>query len=150
MVNPLLSKTNLDIFLKIVKPNNKYFENGWKKIINAIKNFDLQILFIFASGCIVGLIIFSRVLSYLFKNFKNEILSLLSGFLFGSLIKIWPFRNVLESRINSEGELEAVVTRPELPNLENVDQILFFIIFTIAGYVLINFLQKKSFEDNKE
>ena len=119
-------------------------------IINAIKNFDLQILFIFASGCIVGLIIFSRVLSYFFKNFKNEILSLLSGFLIGSLIKIWPFRNVLESRINSEGELEAVVTRPELPNLENVDQIFFFIIFTIAGYVLINFLQKKSFEDNKE
>ena len=119
-------------------------------IINAIKSFDLQILSVFALGCILGLIIFSRVLSYLFKNFKNEILSLLSGFLIGSLIKIWPFRNVLESRINSEGELEAVVTRPELPNLENVDQILFFIIFTIVGYVLINFLQKKSFEDNKE
>jgi len=119
-------------------------------IINAIKNFDLQILSIFAVGCIVGLIIFSRVLSYLFTNFKNEILSLLSGFLIGSLIKIWPFRNILESRINSEGEIEAVVTRPEFPNLDNLDQILFFIAFSIVGYVLISFLQKKSLKDNKE
>ena len=46
--------------------------------------------------------------------------------------------------------LERLFRGPELPNLENVDQILFFIIFTIVGYVLINFLQKKSFEDNKE
>jgi putative membrane protein len=89
-------------------------------------------------------------LSYLFTNFKNEILSLLSGFLIGSLIKIWPFRNILESRINSEGEIEAVVTRPEFPNLDNLDQIIFFIAFSIVGYVLISFLQKKSLKDNKE
>jgi putative membrane protein len=86
----------------------------------------------------------------MFANFKNEILSLLSGFLIGSLIKIWPFRNVLESRVNSEGELEAVVTRPELPNATNVEEIIFFLVFTIFGYVIINFLQKKSLEDNKE
>ncbi len=119
-------------------------------IINAIKSFDLQILSVFALGCILGLIIFSRVLSFMFANFKNEILSLLSGFLIGSLIKIWPFRNVLESRVNSEGELEAVVTRPELPNATNVEEIIFFLVFTIFGYVIINFLQKKSLEDNKE
>jgi len=86
----------------------------------------------------------------MFSNFKNEILSLLSGFLIGSLIKIWPFRNVLESRVNSEGELEAVVTRPELPNTTNVEEIIFFLVFTIFGYVIINFLQKKSLENNKD
>ena len=58
--------------------------------------------------------------------------------------------NVLESRENSEGELEAVVTRPELPNATNVEEIIFFLVFTIFGYVIINFLQKKSLEDNKE
>ena len=119
-------------------------------IINAIKSFDLQILSVFALGCILGLIIFSRVLSFMFANFKNEILSLLSGFLIGSLIKIWPFRNVLESRVNSEGKLEAVVTRPELPNTTNVEEIIFFLVFTIFGYVIINFLQKKSLENNKD
>ena len=119
-------------------------------IINAIKSFDLQILSVFALGCILGLIIFSRVLSFMFANFKNEILSLLSGFLIGSLIKIWPFRNVLESRVNSEGELEAVVTIPELPSPTNFEDIILFLVFTIFGYVIINFLQKKSLEDNKE
>ena len=119
-------------------------------IINAIKSFDIQILSIFALGCILGLIFFSRVLSFMFSNFKNEILSLLSGFLIGSLIKIWPFRDVLETRVNSEGELEAVVTRPELPSINNIEDIIFFLVFTILGYIIIYFLQKKSLEDNKE
>ncbi len=119
-------------------------------IINAIKSFDIQILSIFALGCILGLIIFSRVLSFMFSNFKNEVLSLLSGFLIGSLIKIWPFRDVLETRVNSEGELEAVVTRPELPSINNIEDIIFFLVFTIFGYIIIYFLQKKSLEDNKE
>ena len=119
-------------------------------IINAIKSFDIQILSIFALGCILGLIFFSRVLSFMFSNFKNEILSLLSGFLIGSLIKIWPFRDVLETRVNSEGELEAVVTRPELPSINNIEDIIFFLVFTIFGYIIIYFLQKKSLEDNKE
>jgi len=44
----------------------------------------------------------------------------------------------------------AVVTRPELPNATNVEEIIFFLVFTIFGYVIINFLQKKSLEDNKE
>tara|TARA_B100001109_G_C18604837_1_gene354178 strand:+ start:369 stop:629 length:261 start_codon:yes stop_codon:yes gene_type:complete len=86
----------------------------------------------------------------MFSNFKNEVLSLLSGFLIGSLIKIWPFRDVLETRVNSEGELEAVVTRPELPSINNIEDIIFFLVFTIFGYIIIYFLQKKSLEDNKE
>ena len=46
--------------------------------------------------------------------------------------------------------MEPFVTRPALPNTNNIEEIIFFVIFTLLGYFLIHFLQKKSIEDNKE
>lgn len=66
-------------------------------IVPMIKNFDssnLTTIAIFAAGCLVGLVSFSRILSYLFKNYQNTTLALLTGFLIGSLNKVWPWRNV--------------------------------------------------------
>ena len=119
-------------------------------IINSIKDFKFDVLIVFALGCIFGLLLFSRFLSYLFLNYKDYVLSLLSGFLFGSLLKVWPFKTIIETRINSDGIKEAFVTRPALPNTGNIEEIIFFIMFSIVGYLLIYFLQKKSIQDNKE
>ncbi|MDC0140585.1 DUF368 domain-containing protein [bacterium] len=119
-------------------------------IINSIKDFKFDVLIVFALGCIFGLLLFSRFLSYLFSNYKDYVLSLLSGFLFGSLLKVWPFKTIIETRINSDGIKEAFVTRPALPNTGNIEEIIFFIMFSIVGYLLIYFLQKKSIQDNKE
>lgn len=62
---------------------------------NALKTLDgdsLTIMVVFASGCIVGLATFSRVLSWTFKYYENPTLALLTGFMIGSLNKIWPWR----------------------------------------------------------
>ena len=122
----------------------------YEYIINAIKDLKLDVLIVFSIGCIFGLLLFSRFLSYLFTNYKNTVLSVLSGFLFGSLLKVWPFRRVIETRINSEGVVESFITRPTLPEVNNIEEITFFAFFTLFGYFLIYFLQKKSIEDNKE
>ena len=53
----------------------------------------LGTLSIFGAGCIVGLITFSRVLSWMFKHYEGQTLGLLTGFMVGSLAKIWPWRN---------------------------------------------------------
>ena len=122
----------------------------YEYIINAIKDLKLDVLIVFSIGCIFGLLLFSRFLSYLFTNYKNTVLSVLSGFLFGSLIKVWPFRRIIETRINSEGVVEPFITRPALPEINNIEEIIFFALFTFLGYFLIHFLQKNSIEDNKE
>lgn len=122
----------------------------YEYIINAIKDLKLDVLIVFSIGCIFGLLLFSRFLSYLFTNYKNTVLSVLSGFLFGSLIKVWPFRRIIETRINSEGVVEPFITRPALPEIINIEEITFFVLFTFLGYFLIHFLQKNSIEDNKE
>ncbi|MEM1327424.1 MAG: DUF368 domain-containing protein [Bacteroidota bacterium] len=62
---------------------------------NALQTFDsesLVILMVFAAGCLVGLATFSRILSWTFKHYENTTLALLTGFMLGSLNKIWPWR----------------------------------------------------------
>lgn len=62
---------------------------------NALSTFEsesLVILVVFALGCGVGLVTFSRILSWTFKHYKNPTLALLTGFMIGSLNKIWPWR----------------------------------------------------------
>lgn len=116
----------------------------YEYIITAIKEFNIRTLLVFALGCIFGLIIFSRILHFLFQNYKMNLLSLLSGFLIGSLIKIWPFRKVLETRINSDGIEEIITSQPIIPNMEYQEELIFFVLFTLIGYFLISVIQKKS------
>ena len=116
----------------------------YEYIITAIKEFNIRTLLVFALGCIFGLIIFSRILHFLFQNYKMNLLSLLSGFLIGSLIKIWPFRKVLETRINSDGIEEVITSQPIVPNMDYQEELIFFVLFTLIGYFLISVIQKKS------
>ena len=116
----------------------------YEYIITAIKEFNIRTLLVFALGCIFGLIIFSRILHFLFQNYKMNLLSLLSGFLIGSLIKIWPFRKVLETRINSDGIEEVITSQPIIPNLQYQEELIFFVLFTLIGYFLISVIQTKS------
>ncbi len=59
---------------------------------------------VFAFGCLIGLLGFSRVLRYLFLHYERSTLVLLTGFMIGSLNKIWPWRNprTLISKINGQ------------------------------------------------
>lgn len=113
-------------------------------IINAIKDFDIRIILVFGLGCIFGLLIFSRFLHFLFQNYKDNLLALLSGFLIGSLLKVWPFRQTVKTITNSDAIEDAVITQPVLPTSQDIESIAMFIIFSISGYLLINFIQKKS------
>ncbi|MFD2550328.1 DUF368 domain-containing protein [Bizionia sediminis] len=65
---------------------------AYKTLTDAFHDFDWQRIALFASGALVGLLSFSRVLKWLFKNYHNITLALLTGFIFGSLNKIWPWK----------------------------------------------------------
>jgi len=61
-------------------------------MINAVKGLNLSILMPVAIGAVIGLIAFSHVLSWLFKKFKDQTISLLTGFILGSLAILWPWK----------------------------------------------------------
>ena len=67
-------------------------------------------IIVFILGCVSGLMAFSRVLSWMFHHHKNTTLALLTGFMIGSLNKVWPWKTTVISRIAHAGkENEAVV-----------------------------------------
>lgn len=120
----------------------------YERIIEAIKTFDGSTLAVFAVGCVAGLAAFSRVLDWLFKRAHDATVAVLTGFMAGSLLKIWPFKIVLESRINSHGETVPVVERPIWPDAATEPTILFAATaFGLLGLILILLLDRWSPEN---
>ena len=68
----------------------------------------LKIL-IFMLGCLAGLMAFSRVLSWMFKHYKDTTLAMLTGFMIGSLNKIWPWKETVVSRVAHQGKPEEAI-----------------------------------------
>lgn len=67
----------------------------YEYIMSAVKDLDFLLLATFAAGALIGIVLFSRLLSYLLANFYNITISLLSGFMLGSLNKVWPWREAV-------------------------------------------------------
>lgn len=63
-------------------------------------------ILIFGLGAICGLLSFSRVLSWLFKRYSDIVLALLTGFMIGSLNKIWPWKYTSSVRVHHEGKAD--------------------------------------------
>ncbi len=68
---------------------------AYSTILEAAKTIDIGVLSVFMLGCIVGILSFAKLLKYLFKNFKDLTIAILTGFLIGSLYKIWPWKNIV-------------------------------------------------------
>ena len=64
-------------------------------ILTSISKLDLAILAPFGLGCLFGLLAFSHLLAWVFKKFKDATISLLTGFILGSLLILWPWKNTL-------------------------------------------------------
>ena len=122
------------------------FLSKYEFILNSLNNFDVAVISIFISGCVVGLVTFSRVFSYLFKKYNDIVVSVLIGFLLGSLFKIWPFYNVLEY----DSYNEPIYTNPVLPSSGQENELLYFIVFSIIGFISMWILEKKFIGLNKE
>jgi putative membrane protein len=73
--------------------------------INALASFQIDFLIVFAMGGIVGLMLLSRILSWLMNHYKAAVIATMSGFLLGSLSIIWPWKNISAKVISSETEL---------------------------------------------
>ena len=73
-------------------------------ILAAAKGLELGTLGIFAMGCVVGILTFSHILSWLLRQHRDVTLTFLTGLMVGTLSKIWPWKETLSTRINSAGE----------------------------------------------
>ena len=102
-------------------------------VMEAVKTLDLVVLGVFAFGAALGITSFSRVLSYALKNFRNITLSVLSGFMLGSLNKVWPWKEV--EKLVSDGH-EVMIEHNIAPNTEVAEAVVLMLIGFILVYVL--------------
>ncbi|WP_158848688.1 DUF368 domain-containing protein [Algibacter sp. L1A34] len=116
---------------------------AYKALSDAFHDFDIKKILIFASGALVGLLSFSHLLKWLFKNYHNVTLAILTGFIFGSLNKVWPWKKTLTWHTNSEGIKSAVLQESVSPfSFDGNNQLLFSLILMIIGFLTIFILEK--------
>lgn len=117
---------------------------AYKPVIEALDQRDIKTLLIVGIGAIVGLLTFSRLLKWLFDKYKYVTLAVLTGFIAGSLNKIWPWKQVIESEI-IHGKLKVLQEESVLPfNYEGDPNLLWAVIFAIIGFGVILLLEKFS------
>ena len=120
-------------------------------IIGAIKDFKIGVLATFAAGCIVGLLSFSHVLSWMFRKYRSLTLALLTGFMIGSLNKVWPWKVTLQSRINSHGETVPFLQENVRPTFYEGDpHLIGAIALMIVGFVIVFVLERFGVEESPQ
>jgi putative membrane protein len=111
-------------------------------ILGSLKSFNIGVIVTFAAGCVVGLISFSHLLTYLFQKFRGATVAVLAGFMIGSLNKVWPWKETISYRINSKGEEVPFLQNNVFPNAYTeitgeANQLVLALVFAILGFALI-------------
>lgn len=103
----------------------------------------LLVVFTFAAGCLLGLATFSRVLTWTFKHYYHVTMAGLTGFMIGSLNKIWPWKEVASWRTDSHGEQVALVEKSVLPaQFDGNPMVVGCILLMIAGFITVIVIEK--------
>lgn len=115
-----------------------FLEGNWE----VVKSNFIKVL-IFILGCITGLKIFSKVLKWMFANKKELTLAVLTGFMLGSLNKIWPWKKVLSTRIDRHGDEQVVQAESILPKaFEGDPQLVSAVVCAVVGFTLLFLLER--------
>ena len=108
----------------------------------ALKSLDLVFILVFVIGAGCGLLCFSRLLHWLLQRFHQGTMAVLTGFLFGSLLVVWPWKRVLEWVEGSHGQLKPAQQFPVSPLDYQVytgqdPQLWFCLSLMIAGFAVV-------------
>jgi putative membrane protein len=114
-------------------------------IFNAIGHFDFSIILPFMFGIVTGIVIFSRVLSYLLKTYYQQTVLFITGILIASLYVIWPFQTRVYEMVRHKERLISSV--PYVPDGFN-NQILYSLIMMFIGLAAVIILDHLSEKDS--
>ncbi|MFT6370244.1 MAG: putative membrane protein [Maribacter sp.] len=114
---------------------------SYKIILEAVNEKDFKIVITVGLGAVFGILSFARLLKWMFENHKDATLAVLTGFILGSLNKIWPWKNILE--VIQIGKKEIILDENISPfSFDGDPQLTFAIVSTLIGFSLIFILEK--------
>lgn len=116
---------------------------AYKTLSDAIHDIDIKKIILFVAGAVIGLLSFSHVLKWLFKHYYNITLALLTGFILGSLNKVWPWKETLTWHTDSKGIKSPVLQESVSPfSFQGNSMLAFALILMILGFLTIFILEK--------
>lgn len=119
----------------------------YAQVLDLVLQRDILTLGVFMLGAVAGLAVFARTLSWLFAKHHDIVIALLTGFMVGALRKLWPWKEVIATRIDSHGMEVPVQDINIMPAAFDLT-VVAAIILAIAGFAAIFYLSK--FEVLKE
>ncbi|MEM7381420.1 MAG: DUF368 domain-containing protein [Bacteroidota bacterium] len=115
---------------------------SYKTILDAVHERDLTVVVTVGLGAVFGLLSFARLLKWMFKNYRNPTLALLTGFILGSLNKIWPWKKVLETKTFGDKVIPVSEASISPMAFDGDPQLLYAILLAALGFSLIFILEK--------
>ncbi|MCH8903881.1 MAG: DUF368 domain-containing protein [Bacteroidetes bacterium] len=107
----------------------------------ALESMQIIPLLVFMAGTIIGLLLFAKVLNWLYKNYKNVLIAFLTGFLIGSLNKVWPWKETLEWYTDKQNELQPLIQKNILP--PEIDlKFLIAIGLAVSGFLIVYLVER--------
>ncbi len=104
-------------------------------------------IMVFCAGCMVGLMGFARVLNALLDRWYNFTIAFLTGLMAGSLPRIWPWKEVVETRI-IRGKEHVIQVRNILP--DGIDSALFLALgLAVVGFAIVIWLERVAAAEGK-
>lgn len=94
-------------------------------IINALNNLEYNIILVFLIGCLIGIINFSKIIKWLFHNYRDYTFSIMLGLVIGSIYTVWPWRKSFTDDVTNEYKFLSIIV-------------------TIIGFTVIYSLEKIS------
>jgi len=111
---------------------------SYQAVLGAVKDKDLLTIGVFMAGAIIGLLSFSKVLKWMFAKYHDLTIAVLTGFLIGSLNKLWPWKETISTRVNSHGEMVPFIQENTLPvDLGDTPPIIIALLFCVLGAAII-------------
>lgn len=104
----------------------------YEYILAAVNDLNVAVLIVFLAGAAVGIVCFSHFLSWLLKHFYTIAICVLSGFMIGSLVKIWPWQDIQASGVSF----------PTLPG-EHIGLAILFAAIGISIVFIIEYFAKR-------
>lgn len=111
-------------------------------VLSAVSNFNVQVIALVGLGAVIGLLSFANILSWLLKNFYNKTIAVLSGFMIGSLNKVWPWKQTVETFVDRHGDIKPLLQKnvwagDYLELTGNEPFLLYALILAVVGFSII-------------
>jgi putative membrane protein len=108
----------------------------------------LMIISVFCLGCLIGLLSFARLLNHLLKNFRPVTLAFLTGLMVGSIQKIWPWKEIIQTQL-IRGKLTVIWGANMMPKTWN-SEVLIALGFASMGFITVLIIERLAREKKSD